>query len=207
MLYFGEKRNRCALLAQQIRLCVDENRMQPVQCIEQRRICRHDLRERTKRVVLTEAQFVLQASEPGNVDVKHAIRPALVCYGIARVNVVGIHQDNRTRASPFARVAIHVQAASACDRADGERFMRVSGVADLAAVLDGTCLDVRQRLATPETRLAGALRVTDRLWRSAHSCASGFYVDLAKAAAAARPLIVAVKRSVNKRTQTLASLA
>jgi hypothetical protein len=117
-------------------------------------------------MALADAKVLLNAAEPGDVDVEHAIGPKVVVAGVAGMRVSRVHYNNRSSTDVFALFSVQIGTAAVYDYSYGERFMCVFGVADIATVVDGTRFDEWKRVIAPESRFASLLYGSDHVRRS-----------------------------------------
>jgi hypothetical protein len=81
----------------------------------------------------------------------------MIIQWIAGMNIVRIHEHYYTGSDAFLRAPVQVGAATACDRADGKRFVGVSVIADLPPIQNRPGFDEWQVFITPELRTYGLL--------------------------------------------------
>src|SRR3546814_13024663 len=72
--------------------------------------------------------------QPLGVDVQHHIRPWLIIDRVARMDIAGVHQYDRTALYLEIRLLMKVGAAPGRDRPDGKVVMGMTRIADLAPV-------------------------------------------------------------------------
>ncbi|QNQ96383.1 hypothetical protein BGI51_00950 [Pseudomonas oryzihabitans] len=92
----------------------------------------------------------LQLGQPAGVHVQHAIAPGVLALRIAGMDVTGIHQHQGARPHQFAGRAVVIATAPTQHGTYGEGLVGMRGIAERAAVLDGTGFEEGQRGIAPE---------------------------------------------------------
>jgi hypothetical protein len=67
---------------------------------------------------LAEAQFMLKVDQPGNIHIKHVVRPGLIVDRIAGVDIFRVYDNHRAGTNAFPHLPIEIGTVAARDRTD-----------------------------------------------------------------------------------------